>query len=58
MQFFKLEEIVNKIIEYMKNQEIKFKTKIHNYSIIIGKNALNVFLKNLNHYVQMLKILQ
>jgi 3-dehydroquinate synthase/shikimate kinase/3-dehydroquinate synthase len=26
----------------MKNQEIKFKSKNHNYSIIIGKNTLNV----------------
>ena len=26
----------------MKNQEIKFKSKNHNYSIIIGKNSINI----------------
>ena len=31
----------------MKNQEIKFKSKNHNYSIIIGKNALNVLPKKI-----------
>ncbi len=31
----------------MKNQEIKFKSKYNNYSIIIGKNALNVLPKKI-----------
>ena len=26
----------------MKNQEIKFKNKNHNYSVIIGKNTINI----------------
>ena len=29
----------------MKNQEIKFKSKNHNYSIIIGKNSINILPK-------------
>ena len=31
----------------MKNQEIKFKSKNHNYSILIGKNTLNVLPKKI-----------
>ena len=31
----------------MKNQEIKFKNKNHNYSIIIGKNSLNILPKKI-----------
>ena len=29
----------------MKNQEVKFKSKYHNYSIIIGKNSINILPK-------------
>ena len=29
----------------MENQEIKFKSKSHNYSIIIGKNSINLLPK-------------
>jgi len=31
----------------MKNQEIKFKSKSHNYSIIIGKNSINLLPKKI-----------
>ena len=31
----------------MKNQEIKFKNKNHNYSIFIGKNTLNILPKKI-----------
>ena len=31
----------------MKNQEIKFKSKSHNYSIIIGKNSINILPKKI-----------
>ena len=31
----------------MKNQEIKFKSKNHNYSIIIGKNSINILPKKI-----------
>jgi len=31
----------------MKNQEIKFKNKNHNYSIIIGKNSINILPKKI-----------
>ena len=31
----------------MKNQEIKFKSKNHSYSIVIGKNTLNILPKKI-----------
>ena len=31
----------------MKNQEIKFKSKSHNYSIIIGRNSINLLPKKI-----------
>ena len=31
----------------MKNQEIKFKSKYHSYSILIGKNTLNILPKKI-----------
>ena len=31
----------------MKNQEIKFKSKNHKYSIFIGKNTLNILPKKI-----------
>ena len=31
----------------MKKQEIKFKSKNHNYSIIIGKNTINILPKKI-----------
>ena len=31
----------------MKNQEIKFKSKKHNYSIIIGRNTINILPKKI-----------
>tara|TARA_X000000950_G_C13360980_1_gene436415 strand:+ start:59 stop:280 length:222 start_codon:yes stop_codon:yes gene_type:complete len=31
----------------MKNQEIKFKNKNHNYSIIVGKNSINILPKKI-----------
>ena len=31
----------------MKNQEIKFKSKNHNYSIIIGRNSINILPKKI-----------
>ena len=31
----------------MKNQELKFKNKNHNYSILIGKNTLNILPKKI-----------
>ena len=31
----------------MKNQEIKFKSKSHNYAIIIGRNSINLLPKKI-----------
>ena len=31
----------------MKNQEIKFKSKNHSYSILIGKNTINILPKKI-----------
>ena len=39
----------------MKNQEIKFKTKGHNYSIIIGKNSINILPKKVKSLCPKLK---
>ena len=36
----KLDDIVNKVLNYMKNQELKFKNLSQNYSII-GHSAIN-----------------
>lgn len=39
---------LKKYLIYMKNQEIKFKNKNYNYSIIIGKNTLKFLPKKIN----------
>ena len=39
----------------MKNQEIKFKSKSHNYSIIIGKNSINILPKKIKSLCPKLK---
>ena len=40
-------EIANKILYLYEKTEIKFKSKNHNYSIIIGKNTINILPKKI-----------
>ena len=50
--FLKQDLITDKIVNYMKIHEVKFKNLSDNYSILIGNSILGVIEKNKNYFAQ------